>query len=310
MLGQLSPLSSHETSPEESPVRKFDTPKLLVMYFNGVSCMGKSELLKRFESRFLERGIRSKKISLDKVAKGIMDEYKIQNNYTGEEAFTLCIRPIFDAFHQKIIDTAESMAGNHGVLMIDDCNVDPGLLMRLLQKSESLDFQVKFFRLYPQPHNGLTINQDLHISLSFQFILNLIWRVLNRGYHHTFNYCPEKKVQLVLSFVRVYEMKLETYMSSEGRLNESNHSNFEIEFHHEKELEDFSPRVGDIMVHLKDCLQSIVPFESPPTTAIPQLRKLVDSINSAPVDEIKCLLSYGRAEIWEDRFKDLSVFFD
>lgn len=310
MLGQLSPLSSPDRSPEESPVRKLETPKLLVMYFNGVSCMGKSELLKRFESRFLERDICSKKVSLDKIAKGIMDEYKVKNNYTGEEAFTLCIREIFDAFHQKILDTVEAMAGQHSVLMIDDCSVDSGFLMRLLQKAESLDFQVKFFRLYPQPHGGIPVNHDLHISLSFQFVLNLLWRVLNRGFHHTFNYCPEKKVQLVLSFVRVYEMKLDSYKCSEGRLNEDNHSNFEIEFHHEKELEDLSPHVVEIMEQLKECLQKIIPFESPPSTGMAELSKLVQTINSAPVNEIKNLLSYGRAEIWEDSFKDLSAFFD
>ena len=99
MLSKLSPLSTPEGSQTNSPQRKDQANKLLIMYFNGVSCMGKSELLKRFESRFLEKGIKSHKVSLDKTAKSIMDEYKATNNYTGEEAFTLCIGPIFEAFH-------------------------------------------------------------------------------------------------------------------------------------------------------------------------------------------------------------------
>ena len=73
MLSKLSPLSTPEGSKDNSPLRKDLSNKLLIMYFNGVSCMGKSELLKRFESRFLEKGIKSHKISLDKTAKSIMD---------------------------------------------------------------------------------------------------------------------------------------------------------------------------------------------------------------------------------------------
>lgn len=310
MLGQLSPLSTPGTSPQESPSPKSKSPKLLVMYFNGVSCMGKSELLKRFEARFLERGVASKKVSLDKVAKGIMDEYKAANQYSGEEAFTHCIKEIFEAFHQKILDVAESMAGEHGVLMIDDCSIDPSLLRRLMQKAEACDFVIKFYRLYPQPHGGLSVTPDLHIHLSVQFVINLCWRVLNRAFHHTYNYCPEKKVQLVLSFVRVYDAKLDSYACPDGRLNQDNHSNLEIEFHHERDLSEMNPKVADIIDNLKTCLQLIVPFESPVTTAIPELRQLVDSMNAVQPEEIKSLLSYGRNEVWEERFKELSSFFD
>ena len=173
------------------------------------------------------------------------------------------------------------MADQHGVLMIDDCGVDQGFLNRLLQKAEILGLEVKFYRLYPEPHGGIQVSSDLHIKLSFQFILNLCWRVLNRGYHHTFNYCPEKKIQLVLSFVRVYEQKLEAYLSKEGRLNTDNHSDLEIEFHHEKEIEEFDTNILEIEENLKICLRQIVPFESPVITALPQLRNLVDSINQA-----------------------------
>ena len=133
---------------------------------------------------------------------------------------------------------------------------------------------------------------------------------MNRGYHHTFNYCPEKKIQLVLSFVRVYDQKLDAYLSKEGRLNTDNHSDLEIEFHHEKEVGEFDTHILQIEENLKICLRQIVPFESPVVTAIPQLKNLVESINQADPSKIKSLLSYGRTEVWEERFKELSCFFD
>jgi len=305
---QTDVISTH-SSPECSPPRLVEEYKLLVIYFHGVSCMGKSELLKRLSAKFHEKGIPSKKVSLDKIAKGIMDEYKTKNNYQGEEAFTLCMAPIFDSFHQRIIDAAVEMRGSHGVLMVDDCSLDLKFMKRLVDKAENIQFKVKFFKLYPEPHEGLKVHNELHINLSFQFVLNLCYRALNRGFHHTFNYCPEKKLQLVLSFVRVYELKLDAHTSSDYGLNEDNHALMEIEFHHEKDLNIQSPSIKAILKLLKTCLQNIVPFESPVVTARDDLRRLVDAINAAPADEIKHLLSYGRSEIWETKFEALYQFF-
>lgn len=305
---QTDVISTH-SSPECSPPRLVEEYKLLVIYFHGVSCMGKSELLKRLSAKFHEKGIPSKKVSLDKIAKGIMDEYKTKNNYQGEEAFTLCMAPIFDSFHQRIIDAAVEMRGSHGVLMVDDCSLDLKFMKRLVDKAENIQFKVKFFKLYPEPHEGLKVHNELHINLSFQFVLNLCYRALNRGFHHTFNYCPEKKLQLVLSFVRVYELKLDAHTSSDYGLNEDNHALMEIEFHHEKDLNIQSPSIKAILKLLKTCLQNIVPFESPVVTARDDLRRLVDAINAAPAEEIKHLLSYGRSEIWETKFEALYQFF-
>lgn len=295
-------------SPECSPLRQ-EPSRLLVIYFNGVSCMGKSELLKRLTHRFEQKGLPSRQISLDKIAKGIMDEYKAANDYKGEEAFTLCMPAIFDAFHEQILETAKELSGAHGILMVDDCSLDQKLMRRLLQTAEDLSFQVKFFRLYPEPHEGLRVNKDLHINLSFQFILNLCYRALNRGFHHTFNYVPEKKLQLVLSFVRVYEQRLEAHRSEDNLLNESNHAHMQIEFHHEKDLSQMGPQLKAILKQLKVCLQAIVPFESPVVTAREDLRKLVDAINQASPEEIKPVLSYGRSEMWEEKFDRLHDFF-
>lgn len=296
-------------SPECSPSQPETTNRLLVIYFNGVSCMGKSELLKRLTSRFDQKSLASRQVSLDKIAKDIMDDYKTQNDYKGEEAFTLCMPAIFSAFHQNILESAKELSGADGVLMVDDCSLDQKLMRRLLERSEDLNFKIKFFRLYPEPYAGLRVNNDLHINLSFQFVLNLCYRALNRGFHHTFNYVPEKKLQLVLSFVRVYELRLEAHKDEDDLLNDSNHSHMQIEFHHEKDMNQFGPQVKAILKQLKVCLQSIIPFESPVVTARDDLKKLVDAINLASAEEIKPIISYGRSEMWEQKFDRLHEFF-
>src|SRR3990167_1035172 len=208
--GPGSPMSVESDTNNQLEITKSSTgnqlQKLVVIYFNGVSCMGKSELLRKFSEWFGSNGITTRKVSLDKVAKGIMDKYKEENNYQGEEAFTLCIGPIFEAFHAKILEAAEGMASEcaHGVLMIDDCSLAPTVLNNLQTFCQKLGSSVTFYKFYPDSPGEFQVSQDMVINLSFQFVLNMCYRVLHRGSHPTFNYCPEKKLQLVLSFIRVY----------------------------------------------------------------------------------------------------------
>lgn len=306
----LSTSSSDSNSQGQTSTQPVISKKLLIIYFNGVSCMGKSELLKRFETRFLEKGIVSKKVSLDKVAKGIMDKYKAETGYNGEEAFTLNIGPIFDAYHSRILEVMASLNGANGVLMADDCSLDQKFMRVLLRAAEQEGYETQFCRMFPHPNEGFFASKDMRIHLSFQFVLNLCYRVLNRGFHHTFNYTPEKKLQLVLSFVRVYEHKLDAHLRDDDMMAGNKHKQVEIEFHHERELTNLCPKMKEIKKALKACLVNIVPFESPVTTAWSDLEKLVKEINTASPEEIKQYLSYGRDEKWQEKFGELMEFFE
>lgn len=286
-----------------------DRKRLLVIYFSGVSCMGKSELLKRFEFKFVEKNIACHKVSLDKVAKVIMDRYKTDQNYTGEEAFTLCMDKIFPAFHDKVVETLDSIGDSHGVLMVDDCTLDQSVFGRILDKAGALNLETKFFRLYPSKNAGFKIDHHIQLHLSFQCILNLCYRALNRAHHDTFNYTQEKKLQLVLSFVRVYENQ-EDFNCKDSAFTQNNHALLDIEFHHEKDITDLSAEAEEIMNTLKACLLAIVPFESPVKTGLDELKKLSRVINRADSHELKQLISYGRSDVWEKKFDQLASYFD
>lgn len=297
--------------------------KLVVIYFNGVSCMGKSELLRRFSEWFGTKGITTRKVSLDKVAKGIMDRYKEENDYQGEEAFTLCIGPIFEAFHAKIIEAAESMASEcaHGVLMIDDCSLAPTVLHNLQIFCQKLGSSVMFYKFYPENVGGFRIAPEMEINLSFQFVLNMCYRVLHRGSHPTFNYCPEKKLQLVLSFIRVYSptagaesgLEAESDKKDEAAPKTSTkllHEPIPIEFHQEKQLDlESSPEMQEVEAKLRECMSKIVPFESPVVTAVPECRQFVDLLRKTDSKILEQWVSFGRQEVWTEQFKKMVAFF-
>lgn len=288
---------------------KRDRKRLLVIYFSGVSCMGKSELLKRFELKFSEMNVLCHKVSLDKVAKSIMDRYKADHCYAGEEAFTLCIDKIFPAFHDRVVEALDSFADRCGVLMVDDCSLHPSVFGRILDRAAVLDLEAKFFRLYPSKHAGFRVDAQVQLHLSFQCIFNLCYRALNRAHHDTFDYSPEKKLQLVLSFARAYENQ-EAFSCKDSLLDSNNHSLLDIEFHHEKDLGELSPALSDILDSLKSCLLAIVPFESPVQTGLDHLKQLSHLISRTDSHDLKQLLSYGRSEVWEQKFEQLASFFN
>lgn len=327
-------MSTKQVQPASSSHQPTEGAKLLILYFNGVSCMGKSELLKRCTSRLLQSGLAVKRVSLDSVAKGIMDEYKVQNNYQGEEAFTLCIGPIFELFHQKIIDALTEIKGKNGVLMVDDCGLDQKFLRKLNDRASSLHFQTKMVCLHPEIQPGFQLDSQQQIALSFQLILNLCLRSLNRQSHPTFDYLPEKKLQLVLSFVKVFDHSvlsagggstgllhndgsseqpkagnsIQTAFSAQG-LAGTNHQMMGIEFHHEKKDLQASQRILLIEGKLKEALLEIVPFESPPATGMETVRELVELFQTTSKMELQPWLSYGRFEIWESKMKELCDYF-
>lgn len=300
--------------------------KLAVIYFNGVSCMGKSELLRRFSEWFGTKAITTRKVSLDKVAKGIMDKYKEENDYQGEEAFTLCIGPIFEAFHARILEAAESMAleCSHGVLMIDDCSLAPTVLQNLQKFCQKLGSSVMFYKFYPESVGGFQVTPEITINLSFQFVLNMCYRVLHRGSHPTFNYCPEKKLQLVLSFIRFYsptagaESGLSSIPADSDQEKDSNspttqkyqHESVPIEFHQEKPLTPSTdPVLQQIEAKLLECLRTIIPFESPVVTGVPQCRQFVQLLQQTDAQLLQTWVSFGRQEAWGKRFEVVERFF-
>lgn len=310
MIVQIDPTKASSFSPKIDPALSKMIPnrKLMIIYFHGVSCMGKSELLKRFSANFRSINVTPVKVSLDRIAKGIIDKYKEDHpEYKGEEHFTLNMKQILDTFHETILQSLDCMPTNQShALMIDDCFISIPLMKKLVDKANLLFSQVKVMKIYPKDLKEMKISEDWSIDLSFQFVLNLCHRVLNRGFHETYTYRVEKKVQLVLSWVLVYKGKPSE--EEEGFLHDLDYLLSPTEFHIEHAVTDNSSQVKLIEDQLKRCLSTIVPFESPVTTGIDELSKLIALIDQSK-EELKPLLSYGRIESWDHQLSQSSLFF-
>lgn len=300
--------------PEARAGEKSAKHSVLILAFYGVSCMGKTELVRFLRERARVDELTIFDVSKDHVARPLMDAYA---QLHPQERFQDIYMRIYDQVEKTFCDAAltamQSLRPGKNILILDDAWANAALIKQLLQPGLAPGHEKRTVCVYPKVSQS---NFHGEVPFSLQFILNVCHRVVHRTDHETMVYDDVKKVQIVLSFIKLYTgvksipEKFQTDFSTQDF--------FPLEFHQESPVHHASHEAPEfvrrIYAQLELCMERLgAPFETPFVQGKPEVEKLVELIQQiGAADEASGLspfINFGRKSEWEKWYTKLSKHF-
>jgi hypothetical protein len=286
---------------------------VVILSFYGVSCMGKTELVRFLRERARLDELTIFDVSKDHVARPLMDAYAKQHpEVRFQDIYMRILDQIEKAFADGAFSAMQNLRPGKNILILDDAWANSKLIKQLTQPTLAASHEKRTMCIYPK------ISQNnLHgdVPFSLQFILNVCHRVVHRTDHETMVYDDVKKVQIVLSFIKLYTG---TKSIPEKFQSDFNAQDFcPLEFHQESQVHHASQEAPEfvrrIYAQLELCIERLgVPFETPFIQGKPEVEKLVELIQQIDTaDEasgISPFINFGRKSEWEKWYHKLSKF--
>lgn len=298
MLQTGSP-SSEKTKMDDQEIRN----EVIVLAFYGTSCMGKSELVRFIKERSAEDRVHVQDISKDVVAKPLMDAYHQANpDVLYENVYMTILTDILETYCTETFRALSNLKPGKNIVVLDDAWADSKLVQKILDENVSPGYSKKVICVYPKVSKK-RMYMDLPFSL--QFIVNLIYRVIGRKEHETMVYEDIKKVQIVLSFLKLYSGIQDIPSKFSDELPANIYT--PLEFHQEDDeplVESELPvEISMIFQQVSKCFNTMgAPFESPFVTGkdnfavlTGMMAKLIDEQAHARLPRY---INYARLSEW------------
>ena len=213
-----------------------------------------------------------------------------------------------------------SEPGKH-LLFIDQCKLAPGTHKKiekiLLEKSGSQAFKTvaihpddtgRFYLRGFEGEEGLEGEKRLFVPFSAQLIFNLCYRALNRKEHETMDYGDVKTLQIILSFLRMYE-NVESFKNEFGADMAYNRM-LKLNFYYERAQEDDdSPqkdrkwaRLEEFVILARNAINSIqTPFGSIKGLEYPEIASLASFVRAQAAEgaDLADFVSFGDLDEWD-----------
>ena len=297
----------------DSRLEKTAKNSVIIIAFYGVSCMGKTELVRFLRERARHDEITIFDISKDHVARPLMDAFAQQHP---DVRFQDIYMTIYDQVEKAFCDAAtcamDNLRPGKNILILDDAWANSKLIKQLSQPTIAVGHEKRTMCVYPKVSPA---NYHGEVPFSLQFILNVCHRVVHRTDHETMVYDDVKKVQIVLSFIKLYTgvKSIPDKFQADFSLQDF----FPLEFHQESQVHHASEEapefVRNIYAQLELCIEKLgAPFESPFVQGKPEVEKLVDLIQQIhAADEssgISPSINFGRKSEWEKWYHKLSKY--
>lgn len=278
--------------------------ELIVLVFYGTSCMGKTELVRFIKEKSKDDGIWIQDVSKDVIARPMIDAYhKEHPEVLYENIYMGIFEQVAKVYWEQTFRALDKLKPGKNIVVLDDPWADSKLVHKILENSAATGYKKRVICAYPKIAEK-RLFMDLPFSL--QFIVNLVYRVMERKEHQTMIYDDVKKVQIVLSFLRMYAgiKDIPTKFAEELPA----HEYASLEFHQEKDTElieaDLPAEIKDVFNQVKTCFETMgAPFESPFVTGKENFVKLTELVDKLLQDEAHTKLSnfinYARKSEWE-----------
>lgn len=320
MQGTGSPSSQQplQESPTEDPKVAIFHPEtnaknvVVVVAFYGVSCMGKSELVTYVRDRARLDKVVVADVSKDSVSRPMLDAYqKLHPEIPFQDIYMTIYSEVMRTFSDEVFRSLSNLKPGKNILIIDDAWANTDILKRLKESTVAPGYEKKLICVYPKVSEE-SLFGDLPFSL--QFILNMCYRVVTRKAHETMVYNDLKKVQIVLSFIKLYSgvKSIPTKFSTEADFIEF----CPIEFHQESHLYNVATStkpstnkdvtatpltIPDSIQRVYDQVQTCflklgTPFETPFIQGKEEVEQLVELIRELESSRGECKADDNRPE--------------
>ena len=278
--------------------------QVTIIAFYGTSCMGKSELSKFVKDKASQEGANVVDVNKDTVARPMMDAfYQEHPDFLFEDIYMRIFGLVEQKFNHDTFRALGNVKPGKNVVVLDDAWANEGLLKRIAKEDLVPGYKKRIVCVYPKIADKSKY-EDLPFSL--QFIVNLLYRVVIRKYHETMVYDDIKKIQIVISFLKIYSgiRSIPEKFKAEIPIDEF----YPLEFHQESDItiedERMPPLIREVFKQIEACFQKMgAPFESPLVTGKEEFVKLNDLIQKL-IDcqahhTLNNFINYGRKSEWE-----------
>lgn len=266
--------------------------------------MGKSELVAFMREQARSQQTTVVDISKDAVARPLMDVFHKQNpDVPFTDIFMTIFPQILATFKSEIFRALANLKPGKNILVIDDAWTDATIMAGISSPDTAPGYSKRVICVYPK-----ISEQHFHDNLPFslQFIVNICHRVVTRPAHDTMVYDDVKKVQIVLSFVKLYAgiSHIPTRFQQESAAYEF----YPVEFHQEADHSDthVPELVSKLYTQTALCFERLgAPFETPFVQGRSEVERLVSLLAQLDRDSNPALhpfLNFGRKAEWEKWF--------
>lgn len=262
--------------------------------------MGKSELVTFIREKSRQDIINVVDISKDSVARPLMDLFHKENpSVPFTDIYMTIYERIEKAFNSEILRAMNNLEQGRNILIIDDAWANSKVMSQISQPEVALGYKKRIICVYPKVSHH---NYHLDLPFSLQFVLNILHRVLDRKGHETMIYDDIKKIQIVMSFVKLYSgiTDIPEKFKCESGANEF----CPVEFHqeHSDTQTDIPESIKQVYCQIALCFEKLgAPFETPFVQGKQEVETLTKLLQALQVDdkETEPFLNYGRKSEWE-----------
>lgn len=284
--------------------------EVTVIAFYGTSCMGKSELVHFIREKADQDGTFVQDVSKDTVARPMMDAYhKDHPELPFEDVYMTIYGQVVQKFTEDSFRALRSLKPGRNVVFLDDAWANEKLLERIATEDVTPGYRKKIICVYPKVSEKLNYG---NLPFSLQFIVNLLYRVVVRKEHQTLVYDDVKKIQIVISFLKLYSniRSIPEKFKDELPIDEF----YSLEFHQESDImhddERMPENLREVFKQIETCFEKMgAPFESPLVTGKEEFEKLNELIGNLVECQahhtLTSFINYGRKSEWEKWYQVL-----
>lgn len=299
----MFPRGSPSSEKTKSDVEE-KTNEVVVIAFYGTSCMGKSELVTFIKEKADEDGTFVQDISKDTVARPMMDAYyKEHPEMPFEDVYMTIYNEVVQKFTDDSFRALRSLKPGKNIVFLDDAWANEKLLQRIATEDITPGYNKKIICVYPKVSEKFNYS---NLPFSLQFIVNLLYRVVVRKEHQTLVYDDVKKIQIVLSFLKLYSniRNIPEKFKEELPID----AFYSLEFHQESEITQEDDRMPEnmreVFKQIEACFEKMgAPFESPLVTGkeeFVKLNQLIGKLIETQADQtLNNFINFGRKSEWE-----------
>ena len=212
-------------------------------------------------------------------------------------------------FFEDAISLFENLRPRRNLVILDDAWAFEKLLWKIDSPKTAPGYAKRTICIYPRVPNDHKFDS---YPFSLQLIANLLYRAVARKEHETLVYDDFKKIQVVISFVKLFSniTSIPDHFRSRLPINEFH----ALEFHQEDEDSldgnKLPPIIREIFQQIQICLEEMgPPLESPLVTGKSTFVKLASLVNTL-VDGQALLymdrvINYGRKAEWVKWFDSI-----
>lgn len=278
--------------------------QVIVLVFYGTSCMGKTELVRLLREMSVVDSILVQDVSKDTIARPLMDAYSKEHpEILYEDIYMTILSQITKQFAEDAFRALSHLKPGKNIVVLDDAWADSKLIEKISETTIAPGYEKKVICVYPKVSEK-RMYSDMPFSL--QLIVNLIYRVMGRKEHETMIYEDVKKVQIVISFLRLYSNVVDIPSRFKEELPAFAFT--PLEFHQEEDstldVNQLPQEVKEIFDQVTYCFENMgAPFEYPFVTGKEHFVKLTQMMDKLIEEQahykIPEFINYGRKAEWE-----------